>query len=186
VLLHELRAPLAAASYSLTALAGDGVSAGIAGRASADQANLLHTAQLGVSEAQNIVRWGSQLAAVANGSVRPNLQPVVVAETIRHAKALLPAAMFTLHLVPDDPACAVLADQPWLTEVCINLLENAVKHARRASIVQVEVRRQIADRILTAVTTTGSGIAADRQREIFRPYAHEASSDDLTSQGLGL
>jgi K+-sensing histidine kinase KdpD len=105
---------------------------------------------------------------------------------MRRAKELLPAAPLSFDWALTEPDLAVLADQTWLTQVCINLLDNAVKHAPATSNVRVEVSRQAAHRVLTVVTTTGAGMPMERQQTMFRPYEHGAASADLTSRGLGL
>jgi K+-sensing histidine kinase KdpD len=181
VLLHELRAPLAAACYSLEALACDEAverNAGLAKR--------IHTVQLGVEGAQRVIRWCSQLEAISGGALPLHPEAVAVAETMRHAKELLPAAPLSFDWALAEPDLAVLADQIWLTQVCINLLDNAFKHAPRTSDVRVEVSRQAVNRVLTMVTTMGTGMPIDRLQTLFRPYGHEGASADLTSRGLGL
>src|SRR5262249_42652754 len=151
VLLHELRAPLAAACYSLEALACNEA----VGR-NAELAKRIHTVQMGVEGAQRVIRWCSQLEAI-NGDVLPlHLEAVAVAETIRRAKELLPAVPLSFEWALSESDLAVMADQTWLTQVCVNLLDNAVKHAPPTSDVRVEVSRQPANRVLTMVTTTGT------------------------------
>jgi two-component system sensor histidine kinase ChiS len=80
----------------------------------------------------------------------------------------------------------VAADELWLTQTLINLIDNAVKHARSPDPVQIAVRLATPDRVLISVTDTGAGVPLDCQDEIFDPYVSDARSDDPTSQGLGL
>ena len=181
-LLHELRTPLGAASYALDAVARiyDG-----AARADAAQiAHMLWTARCGVREAQSLVRWFSQLRTIAQGSPRPAVRTVAVRTIIERAVALVPNARVHVVVAADVPPVA--ADELWLTQTLINLIDNAVKHTRSSDPVQVAVRCAAPDRVLISVIDTGAGVPLDRQHEIFGPYVRGARSDDPTSQGLGL
>ena len=91
-----------------------------------------------------------------------------------------------VHVVVAADVPPVAADELWLTQILINLIDNAVKHTRSPDPVQVAVRRAAPDRVLISVIDTGAGVSLDRQHEIFAPYVSGARSDDLTSQGLGL
>jgi len=80
----------------------------------------------------------------------------------------------------------VAADELWLTQTLVNLIDNAVKHTRSPDPVQIVVRCSAPDWVLISVIDAGAGVPLDRQHEIFGPYVKGARSDDLTSQGLGL
>jgi signal transduction histidine kinase len=181
-LLHELRTPLSAASYALDAVAR--VYDGAAQADAAQIAPMLWTARCGVREAQSLVRWFSQLHTIVQGSPRPAVSPVAVRTIIDRAVTLVPNAR--VHVVAAADVPPVAADELWLTQILINLIDNAVKHMRSPDPVQVAVRRAAADRVLISVIDTGAGVPLDRQHEIFAPYVRGARADDLTSQGLGL
>jgi signal transduction histidine kinase len=181
-LLHELRTPLSAASHALDAVAR--VYDGAAQADAAQIAPMLRTARGGVREAQSLVRWFSQLRTIAQGSPRPALSAVAVRTIIERAVTLVPSARVHVAVAADVPLVA--ADELWLTQALINLIDNAVKHTRSSDPVQVTVRCAAPDRVLISVIDTGAGVPLDRQHEIFGPYVRGARSDDLTSQGLGL
>jgi signal transduction histidine kinase len=181
-LLHEVRTPLSAASYALDAVAR--VYAGAAQADAAQIAPMLRTARCGVREAQSLVRWFSQLRTIAHGSPRPAVSTVAVRTIIERAVTLVPSARVHVTVAADVPPVA--ADELWLTQTLINLIDNAVKHMRPSDPVQVAVRCAAPDRVLIAVIDTGPGVPLDRQHEIFGPYVRGTRSDDLTSQGLGL
>jgi signal transduction histidine kinase len=181
-LLHELRTPLGAASYALDAVARvyDG-----AAHADATQiAQMLRTARGGVREAQSLVRWFSQLRTIAQSSPCPAVSTVAVTTIIDRAVTLVPTARVHVVVAADVPPVA--ADELWLTQTLINVIDNAVKHTRSPDPVQVAVRCTAPDRVLISVIDTGVGVPPGRQHEIFGPYVKGARSDDLTSQGLGL
>jgi signal transduction histidine kinase len=181
-LLHELRTPLGAASYALDAAAR--VYDGASSAGTAQIAQMLQTARWGVREAQSLVRWFSQLRTIAQGLPGPAVSTVAVSTIIERAVTLVPGARVHVTVAADVPPAA--ADELWLTQTLINLIDNAVKHTRSSDPVQVAVRRAAPARVLISVIDTGAGVPLDRQREIFTPYVRGARSDDLTSQGLGL
>jgi two-component system sensor histidine kinase ChiS len=123
------------------------------------------------------------LRTIAQGSPRPTVSAVAVTTIIERAVTLVPNAR--VHVVVADVP-PVAADELWLTQTLINLIDNAVKHTRSSEPVQVAVRRAAPDRVLISVIDTGAGVPLERQQEIFSPYVRGARSDDLTSQGLGL
>jgi|GEM_PF-2992921 signal transduction histidine kinase len=226
VLLHELRTPLSAAGYALEALERLRTDPHLVSEGSAQverggrdepgygqqvrEEYLLDTARLGVMEAQSILRWYSQLRALAGESAYLTIAPVAMSEAIERAMRLLPAAAARVRLDLASDLPPVAADQMWLTQVLLNLLDNAIKYTRPPDCVQVTARRSVAQRVLVSVTAPGSGIPAHEQATIFRPYVRASEqrmgeggpswraagakgrwaggvvSDDLISRGLGL
>ncbi|GAC1447927.1 MAG: hypothetical protein PVSMB4_04240 [Ktedonobacterales bacterium] len=181
VLLHELRAPLGAAAYALDVLLRAHGSPG-----EADDAHLLQTAQFGVAHAQSIVRWASQVRAIAVGSTRPTIDAVSIREAIDRSLALLPTARARVRLEVAEDMAPVAADPLWLTQTLTNLLENAVKYTRLPDLALVSANQASPERVRISVTAFGSSISSDEQQVIFHPYVRGAPSDDLTSRGLGL
>jgi signal transduction histidine kinase len=189
VLLHELRTPLAAAEYALEALRRR--HAGTNQDEDHDEdhdedADLVRTAQLGLMEAQSIMRWAGQLRAMTSNLQAPAIGPVSVVATVERALRLLPAAAARVSREGLADAPLVTADQIWLTQVFTNLLENAVKHTPPSSAVCVTAQMGTHGQVLIAVHAPGSGIPPAEQEQVFRPYTRQAPSDDLTSLGLGL
>jgi len=150
-------------------------------------------------EAQSLLRWYSQLRALGDGRAPLHLAPVSVWTAIDHALLLLPAAAARVRVTVAEDVPPVAADQLWLTQVLVNLLDNAVRHTRRSDCVQIVAQRCAGDRVAIAVISPGSGIPVAEQPEIFRPYMRGSTPagsagdvqartppDDLTSQGLGL
>jgi signal transduction histidine kinase len=218
VLLHELQTPLSAANHALEALA-----CGLAidhatneHRAcqetdeAASQAwvrwwhghvdHLLQTAQLGVQEAQSILCWYGQLRAATGGSSCPEMAPVAIRETIDRALMLLPHARPRACVEVAEDVPLVAADRMWLTQIFINLLDNAVKYAGPSDLVQVTAERSGSHRVLISVGAPGSGIPFEEQAKIFRPYVRGRAQrapegpeqvgmmldGQCTGQGLGL
>jgi two-component system sensor histidine kinase KdpD len=181
VLMHELRAPLGAISYTLAQLATRSAVA-----KSAYAMRLLHTAQLAIEDAQVMLRWFSQIQTLVTGVASPTLTAVSVKETVDRALALLPAMATHVQVAVPENIPPVHADQLWLTHVLTNLLENAVKYAAPSAVAQAVATGTVEGDVIISVTTPGGGIPRGAQQMVFRPYVRGARSDDLTSKGLGL
>jgi signal transduction histidine kinase len=180
VLLHELRVPLGAANYALEALA-QRHGATLAG----DDQHLLRTAQLGLMQAQSIMRLASQLQASGDELTKPDMRAISIGEALEYALVLLSAARSRVYseLAVDLPLA--WGNEFWLTQALTNLLENALKYSWPRSRIQVDAQPTDRDRVLISVHSHGKKVPGGYQR-IFEPYVRGARSDDLTSKGLGL
>ncbi len=98
---------------------------------------------------------------------------------------------FTLSMIPPEFPSAVRGDAGRLRQVLVNLVGNALKFTEQGEIgigatVSAESAEQVT--VLLAVTDTGIGIAADRQRAIFESFtqADGTSTRKYGGTGLGL
>ncbi|GJM23340.1 MAG: hypothetical protein DHS20C15_32550 [Planctomycetota bacterium] len=83
----------------------------------------------------------------------------------------------------------VVGDPGRIRQVLTNLISNALKFTRRGGVrVELSNLRSDADRCLlrVAVTDTGVGIAAERQRRLFQPFSQTDSSTTREFGGTGL
>jgi signal transduction histidine kinase len=79
----------------------------------------------------------------------------------------------------------VTGDTDWLTQIFINLLDNAIRHTREGEI--GVVARRVEDEIEVTVTDTGEGIPPEALKRIFeRFYQADASRQRKGGVGLGL
>ncbi len=179
-LLHELRVPLSAATYALEALM-QRYSPGW----EYDGERLLHIAQSGVIEAQSIVRSMNQWPTLGTDMVVPHMEAVSVDEIVERALNLLPAARYRVvqQLAPDLPP--VRGNQSWLTQVLVNLLENALKYASAHREIEVSAHQLDGNYVLILVQSW------DREPSHNPGYASQpdnprVSPDSRTREGLGL
>jgi Histidine kinase-, DNA gyrase B-, and HSP90-like ATPase len=179
-LLHELRVPLSAATYALDALAQHHGS-----NWDYDATHQLHTAQSGIAEAQRIIRSVSQWPALGNSMTAPHLEAVAVDEALARALTLLPAAHDKImkHLDPHLPA--IWGDESWITQVLVNLLENALKYSNAHRNIEVAAYQSDDDFVLVSVRSWSKVLPVNRGY-----YTREGEqgkpTDDPTSKGLGL
>lgn len=122
--------------------------------------------------------------------VRRDRPPFVAVDvnTLVHAAAELvsPGASaagleLRLELEPDLPS--VIGNSEQLTQALLNLLANAIDATPAGGTITVSAQPHV-DEIAIAVRDTGSGIPAERQREIFEPFV--SSKPHGQGTGLGL
>ncbi|MFL5893656.1 MAG: hybrid sensor histidine kinase/response regulator [Thermoleophilaceae bacterium] len=167
-------------------------------------AQLLESDQLDSRQRDNvghIVNGGRHLLDLINevleisrlevGSLRPEIEPVHAATTLREAVELVsPLASqrkieLNMHLGADDDVW-VEANQQRLKQVMLNLLANAVKYNREEGSVTVSFKR-VDSRLRILVTDTGQGIAQDQVHKLFTPFERlGAESTGVEGTGLGL
>ena len=134
------------------------------------------------------------LAKIEAGRMEWRREPVDLGDVVRRATAatavLLDGSGLALHVdVPDDLPPA-MGDRDRLIQVVINLIANAVKFTPSGSITCAagEVDEDGRAMLLTSVTDTGTGIAAEDQERVFEPFgqADDRLADTPRGTGLGL
>jgi signal transduction histidine kinase len=81
----------------------------------------------------------------------------------------------------------LFVDRTRFKQVLLNLLSNAVKYNRASGTVIVECEARAGGVLRISVVDTGTGIAAERQGEIFSPFARlGARGGSIGGSGLGL
>ncbi len=179
-LLHELRVPLSAAAYALEALAQRH-----GPNWDYDDEYLLHTAQSGVDEAQKVVRSVSQWPALGNAVTRPLLQPVNVEEMLARALTLLPTAHQKVSQQVDRSLPPVRGNESWITQVLVNLLENALKYSSAHRDIEVAIHQPDADFVVIRVRSWGNVLSFNRGY-LARSGERGTYAEEPTSKGMGL
>jgi K+-sensing histidine kinase KdpD len=181
-LLHELRVPLSAASYALEALAQRNRPYW-----EYDDEHLLHTAQSGVGEAQRIIRSVSQWPALGVGVTAPNIEAVAVGEVLSHALTLLPAVGYQVVQRVDPNLPLVRGHDSWLTQVLVNLLENALKYSHVHSNIEVAAYQSDDDFVLISVRSWSKVLPFHRDNRMREDRRSRSGRDEAASgKGLGL
>lgn len=182
---HDLRSPLTRLKGRLEALlrAEDAE-----GRMTDARRAEVETA---IAEADGLIGTFNALLSIAKAEARTGREgfgPVDIGALARDAAELyaplVEEAGRAFHLrLPDEEIPPVRGDRHLLTQVLVNLLENAVKHGGGAVAVRVE---DGPDRVVLVVSDEGPGIAeADRARVLDR-YSRLEVSRSTPGNGLGL
>lgn len=178
---HDLRTPLAALVGTATTLQSQHARLPEAERARlldnlADEArylatlteNLLQLARLNAQAGQLPLQWESieELAGAALARVRPQD----------------PERRVHVHLAPGLPL--VRADPVLLTQLLVNLLDNALRHTTGPVELHADQARTPAgDTVRLSVEDRGAGLSDAVRAHLFQPFAH---SDRAGQRGAGL
>lgn len=95
---------------------------------------------------------------------------------------------FTISVdCPEALLPVVRVDEQAMTQVFVNLLDNAMKYSGRSRRIRVDLARRD-DRVAVAVADFGVGIAPDEHERIFNRFyrTNEADDDGVAGTGLGL
>jgi two-component system CheB/CheR fusion protein len=188
ILAHELRNPLAPMRYALEMLRRTTGSApdGLRARAVLER------------QVQHLVRIVDDLldvSRITQGKVELRPETLSIAEVVRSAVELSrPAVAAAGHsltvTLPDEPLL-VNADPVRLTQVFVNLLNNAVKFTPRGGQIWI-VGEHVGetpgepDHVRIRVRDTGIGIAADQRQTVFDMFMQGDRSLERTRAGLGV
>lgn len=139
----------------------------------------------------NLVNEVLDLAVVEAGRLRLSLEPVGVADVLRHAVTTMAAVAdrgaIQVAPVPDTGALTVQADAQRLRQVLLNLLSNAVKYNRPGGSVSFSAEAVDGGRVRIAVTDTGPGIAPADHGRMFAPFQRlGAEFTKVEGTGIGL
>jgi two-component system phosphate regulon sensor histidine kinase PhoR len=131
------------------------------------------------------------LSKIESGQLKLNLRPCSTATIVRRVVSGLArqarSKKITIHTsIPDDTA-DVLADENYLAQVILNLVDNAIKYSEEGSSVTVSTA-ETDGFVRLDVSDTGVGIP---QKDLFRVFERfyrvdKARSGEMGGTGLGL
>ncbi len=109
----------------------------------------------------------------------------VITEAVKHVKSL--RKQHEIKIVKSDELLLAVMDSRLITQVLINLLDNAIKHTPSDSLVTV-ISRKNGDWIEVSVTDDGEGVSDDMKEHIFEMFytGKKQIADNRRSLGLGL
>jgi len=183
---HELRTPLnAIIGFTGTLLMK------LPGPLNADQEKQLRTVQTGANHLLALINDLLDLAKIDAGKVELNLVPTECKEVIEEvAASLRPQAEgkgleFTVT-VPQG--LTVRSDRRALTQIVINLANNAIKFTERGGVrIRAERREENGSRALEiSVEDTGIGIRPEDQKKLFGAFTQVDDSANRRYEGTGL
>lgn len=174
---HDLRTPLAGIKAAVSSLRQTDVT-----WTPEEQDALLATIEDAVDRLDAVVRNLLDASRLQAGALSVRPEPVALDEVVAAALVAIPgAAARTTVAVPEDLPL-VLADRGLLERVFVNLLDNALRHARTDQPIEItaygggrSTRIEIADH--------GTGLTPAQHADLFRPFQR---LDDHGDAGLGL
>jgi two-component system phosphate regulon sensor histidine kinase PhoR len=92
---------------------------------------------------------------------------------------------FVFEFSPDEKVLPIRADRESISEVLVNLLDNAIKYSRENK--RITITTGMKDRFsFISVKDQGIGIARNHQRDIFDQFYRAPTGDVHTTKGSGL
>lgn len=178
---HDLRTPLNAILGFAQLLDMDTLSV--------EQADSVRQILRGGSHLLDLINEVLDIARIEAGHLSLSLEPVAVADTVRHVVDLVRPLGAARDIsvstdVNDAARTHVVADRQRLNQVLLNLVANAVKYNRDGGVVLVSSAVQ-AGRVRIAVRDTGAGIPEAKRALLFQPF-ERLGADQTAIEGTGL
>jgi PAS domain S-box-containing protein len=184
---HELRTPLnAILGFTGTLLMK------LPGPLTGDQEKQLRTVQASARHLLSLINDLLDLAKIESGGVELNLETFacldVVQEVTTTLRPLAEAKGLQLEAKVSPADLTVRADRRALSQILLNLTNNAIKFTARGRVQLLAGRRQEAGRLLSefSVSDTGVGIRAEDQAKLFQAFTQVDVSSKQRHEGTGL
>jgi signal transduction histidine kinase len=184
---HELRTPLnAIIGFTGTLLMK------LPGPLTVDQNKQLRTIQSSARHLLSLINDLLDLAKIESGKVELRPEPVVCQDVIRGLIETLGTLAdkkrlwFKLDLPPDD--ISVMTDRRALSQILINLVNNAIKFTDEGG-VSISLRERLANgrsQIEISVADTGVGIKLEEQAKLFQAFSQLDATSTRRFEGTGL
>ena len=172
---HDLRAPLAAAKTSVSAILGTELK-------ESDRRSLLAGADRSLDRLTSIVSNLLDLSRLQADALPIQLQPTDIEEVAASALAHLNDSTERVEVQFDDLP-AVSADPGLLERVVANLVGNALQHTTS----RIKVWGALdGDLVRLLIRDHGPGVPAEQQDRLYVPFQHSGDTDVGAGAGLGL
>jgi two-component system sensor histidine kinase/response regulator len=184
---HELRTPLnAIIGFTGTLLMK------LPGPLTADQDKQLNTIRTSARHLLSLINDILDVARIEAGKVTLALSPVqcqaMLGETVDSLRQLATQKGLALTLeVPAEPV-VVNTDRRALTQIVINLVNNAIKFTEQGSVRVALAQRAEQGEVVTefSVTDSGAGIRPEDQPKLFQAFSQLDSTSTRHAEGAGL
>ena len=177
---HDLRSPISVALGTSELLADADTP-----MSETERSEFIGLMNDGLRKAANIITELLLLAEVrqADVEVAPVEMAQVVAEAQRRVAALLRDAGATITQPPVWPHA--LGHAPWIEEIWVNYLTNAVKYGGKPPVIEMGATAQGDGVVRFWVRDNGAGLTAENQATLFAPFIR-LDRTRATGHGLGL
>lgn len=182
MLSHELRNPLAPISAAAQLLQTMNL----------DEVKVQHSCQIinrNVRHMTELIDDLLHVSRVSQGLVTLDSVPLrirdIVASSVEQATPLIQARRHTLKVQLPPDMDMVLGDEKRLTQVVVNLLDNAAKYTLEGGNITVEIGVDESD-VVIEVLDNGIGMEAALASRVFDLFIQGQRSSDRSSGGLGI
>lgn len=111
----------------------------------------------------------------------------VIEDAITHVELLVEDRQGYIHTQLDAPKSSILANESHITNVIVNILDNAIKYSEEAP--KIDISTELAQNsILVKIKDQGAGMTKAVQKRIFEKFYREHTGDihNVKGHGLGL
>lgn len=130
-----------------------------------------------------------QLARLERGDLiihkKPENLNELVTQAIASMKLQVEAREATIQFAADSDIAVIMCDKEHLTNVVVNLLDNALKYSGEKSVVEVSTELK-SGCVLLLVKDRGIGMSSDEQKHIFEAFYRVQRGDLHNVKGFGL
>ncbi len=185
---HELRTPLNAIIGFTGALLMK-----LPGPLTADQDKQLNTIRASARHLLSLINDILDVAKIEAGKLTLSIEPVQCQDLISEvAETLRPLAQqkglaLTVELAPQP--ISVATDRRALTQILINLLNNAIKFTEQGTVsISLSQREEEDGHVLTemSIADSGAGIKEEDQAKLFQAFSQLDSTSTRHAEGAGL
>jgi len=93
---------------------------------------------------------------------------------------------YTPELVEPEAWPIGMGYAPWVEEIWVNYMSNAIKYGGRPAWVEIGADEPIDGMIRYWIKDNGKGITIEEQARLFTPFTRLASTENMEGHGLGL
>jgi two-component system, sensor histidine kinase and response regulator len=184
---HELRTPLnAIIGFTGTLLMK------LPGPLTGDQEKQLNTIRTSARHLLSLINDILDVARIEAGKVTLALSPVqcqsMLAETVESLRPLAAQKGLTLTLDAPSEPIVIATDRRALTQIVINLVNNAIKFTEHGSVRVALAQREQEGELVTelSVADSGTGIRPEDQSKLFQAFSQLDSTSTRHAEGAGL
>ncbi len=181
---HELRTPLnAIAGYA------EILKLGLRGPITPEQCEDLERIDRSQRHLLSLINDVLNFAKIEAGHVAVETKPMALGEVIKSLREFVEPQLrekgIRFRMAPDIPDAKACGDPDKVRQILINLLSNAIKFTPKDGTIELLCHDD--DKMLSiCVTDTGSGIPADKLRDIFEPFVQVNRDYASKHEGTGL
>jgi two-component system sensor histidine kinase/response regulator len=182
---HELKSPLSAVQQNMFVLTSE-----LSGQISSDQLVRLERMKSRIAELLELIRTWLRVISADIETIKENFEEIDIEPLIHTAIESVNSQAIRkdieLHVHLDQPLSHVTGDSGTLTEVLVNILNNAVKYSYPGSKVRTEAFNQDGE-VVISISDQGIGISTEDLPHIFNDfYSGKQGRQEEKGYGLGL
>ena len=182
---HDLRTPLTA----ITGLASN-LLEGIKGPLNENQATDLCRINTNAERLTRMICDLLDLSSIAAGKLKLSWGdvelPKLAREMVEQVQLLAQAKELRIDIVCPDNHVTIVADGDRLSQVILNLLDNAAKFTPHGGRILIDIRRIGSESATVTISDTGCGIPQELISNLFDPFFQAHSHPEMRKKGLGI